>query len=922
MIYTLNNNTAYNYSKFIARPKWIVTIFKKSTIHSQQAILASAVVHYVTAAKSSNSMNYNGSGTRHNVLKHNCVFECKMLLCCTSDLAFFNLRGYFSNVLKAVHLCWIAARNNKRLMFVCSGVTTNQACSEHGLGGTQEAADEAKANMVHNALLKQYVRQTVPAISFYKNQIITVAVSNSDTYGRPVSRNRHQPQTATLLPYMAAAVHKSKISNRNVSSEQKNNKIDQVTKPNHVFALGRPKVSVFHKLVRFLKQTLKKQATVSATSVGPCPNSKRCVTDLANAKQASLTHQTKCSSKTGLRTQIQLGQSNKVKSTCVTTNTDLRRTKRDFSPSPVSPQPERLSCYAAVATQGGQTSAKDCFGVQKIDLASSAILQPNSDKQPEHIKVAHETKINSKLKPHKFEHNLKKIAKLIKLNTLGFHAAARQTAYSVTPSSAFICNTKVAFKNSYNLLNILNEQNGQLLQLRSRPCVSESNYATNSKQHNNPGQNNLRHIQQHNCKTNQQRQNILQRALGMQYVPPVGVATSCTPVVTQEQTYKQRCQFQKLNKLKKLLTFNKKVSPDLSQQAPVSIHASLLLSRNARGKNEKNKNLTKKTYGGLFSIQKQVLQHYKLQLNAPINKTLNNDLLEQQQPIQKQLAQQQSWPKYSSLVRKITCRTLFKTRLSRLCVNKSLIKSKSTTQHYFDTLKNAQTRLRSKTSDVSKQDNKINEKPPACIKTTPILTKQASERFGRNDSFGGAKASEHYGKTYIDTVCITLPRSGQPWIEKQERQQPRKTQRKIERKTDTRLLLLGLGTRAKPRQTAYNVRSYYKSLLHCNAFKHYDTFAKNPWLKQADLIFFFNALHHKGLVNQAKRLQIPTLGIVSGSTTNSLGRPDYKTYCLDDCVHYPIIGNAHSIFFVATLLPILVKVFAKANNPALGTTAS
>lgn len=46
------------------------------------------------------------------------LFQAKELLCWTSDLSFFNLRGYFSNILKVLQICRFAVRNNKKILFI------------------------------------------------------------------------------------------------------------------------------------------------------------------------------------------------------------------------------------------------------------------------------------------------------------------------------------------------------------------------------------------------------------------------------------------------------------------------------------------------------------------------------------------------------------------------------------------------------------------------------------------------------------------------------------------------------------------------------------------------------------------------------------------------------------------------------------
>ena len=112
----------------------------------------------------------------------------------------------------------------------------------------------------------------------------------------------------------------------------------------------------------------------------------------------------------------------------------------------------------------------------------------------------------------------------------------------------------------------------------------------------------------------------------------------------------------------------------------------------------------------------------------------------------------------------------------------------------------------------------------------------------------------------------------------------------------------------------YNLNKYYKELLISNNFSDHSSFVKSPWLKQADLIFFIDPEKNQGLVDQAKSLRILTLGIVSGLMPNRLGRHSFKKYSLEDSVHYPILGNPTSCFFVQALLDIFIKTLCKVND--------
>jgi hypothetical protein len=111
------------------------------------------------------------------------------------------------------------------------------------------------------------------------------------------------------------------------------------------------------------------------------------------------------------------------------------------------------------------------------------------------------------------------------------------------------------------------------------------------------------------------------------------------------------------------------------------------------------------------------------------------------------------------------------------------------------------------------------------------------------------------------------------------------------------------------------VKSYYKAYYHrllTSSKKEYDKmFSKTPYVGNAlaDLIFFINPEKDKNLTNQARNLQIPTMGIVSGTSVKRLGKKhNVKTYGLEDCVSYPILGNPASRSFIRIILNLIIKL--------------
>lgn len=68
-----------------------------------------------------NYSKFSGRLLKESVLGVGSVFKWGELVCWRSDLSFLNLRVTFVNSLKALNVCWMCVRNNKRLVFVGEG---------------------------------------------------------------------------------------------------------------------------------------------------------------------------------------------------------------------------------------------------------------------------------------------------------------------------------------------------------------------------------------------------------------------------------------------------------------------------------------------------------------------------------------------------------------------------------------------------------------------------------------------------------------------------------------------------------------------------------------------------------------------------------------------------------------------------------
>lgn len=114
------------------------------------------------------------------------------------------------------------------------------------------------------------------------------------------------------------------------------------------------------------------------------------------------------------------------------------------------------------------------------------------------------------------------------------------------------------------------------------------------------------------------------------------------------------------------------------------------------------------------------------------------------------------------------------------------------------------------------------------------------------------------------------------------------------------------------------LQKYYNSLVQMNNYEQSLNFVKNPWLIQADIIFFVDPEKNGSMVEQAKRLNIPTIGVISGATSNRFGRQGFRNYNFDNSVNYPIIGNSGSFFFTRMLLDVFIKTIQVATKNKKG----
>jgi hypothetical protein len=96
--------------------------------------------------------------------------------------------------------------------------------------------------------------------------------------------------------------------------------------------------------------------------------------------------------------------------------------------------------------------------------------------------------------------------------------------------------------------------------------------------------------------------------------------------------------------------------------------------------------------------------------------------------------------------------------------------------------------------------------------------------------------------------------------------------------------LLNPNPNGRSQTTAYErmIRQWYK--------KELTLIAKSPWKLEADMVFFTNPGKTYAMVEQIRRLGIPTSGLVDGSQITQRSKSPYGLSAPNHCVDYAIIG--------------------------------
>nr|AOC61518.1 ribosomal protein S2 [Rhexinema sarcinoideum] len=117
------------------------------------------------------------------------------------------------------------------------------------------------------------------------------------------------------------------------------------------------------------------------------------------------------------------------------------------------------------------------------------------------------------------------------------------------------------------------------------------------------------------------------------------------------------------------------------------------------------------------------------------------------------------------------------------------------------------------------------------------------------------------------------------------------------------------------RPQGFGLRSFaFKKILTQVAKTEKTHFSLNPWLKEADLVFFANPEKSTALLSQVNRLKIPSIGIVNSGENLSFPFRSVKGSSLlssNPTLTYPIIGNSNSLNFINMVYAKLIGVLNK-----------
>lgn len=1001
MIYTVNNNISYNYSKFITRPKWGIAlhrnkeffVWKKQTQLSNKPYqsffsktqnffirqskefllnytpkpMPQYLKHNKRAGIEKNSkylakmtqrfldvpnlfsnwiklknnldkklkvlkffnqnqlksnfinihLNNKSQRTNNNLDFNTTVFYSKELLCWRSDLAFLNLRGFFSNTLKALHICWVAIRNNKRILFINNHLSIDS---------------KAKAQYINNILTKQYQRDTIPW------QLLGKWIYEETSKGLKNKKINQQKK--------GFMVDVSKQRTQNVSHLNGG----QYKWPTLNFAQGdrRSKAIISKQKVK-VEETLLNKLAISKS----LPNK---ITFLSKKKNKN----TSFLFTSLLKYNFNYSQSKRLRQKSSTLFFSQLLSFLNYSFwNKVKPKARpgriinnRIYNYFIDSGLYKDDQLKTLYTNQEAWIGSKGYGHS--------VENSHIPESNSKQDEIIINYNLTKLQGKV------CQAISRQFAIALTAQiSGYLSNSKVGFKKIYNLLYW--GFNNQLSLAQVRPLINYNQTLNQLR-----ALNYIRYDKQDSLITEIAKAKYVkekQRSYPAKAVfrPSFFYFTwrpKNSPIL-KNNSLLPKAAWTFWSVLKNSQRFKVKSVTTLSRNKKLMDKDSVLLSKNENSnqldtffpikkttdwifvkkhildsevrktywhplyKDKKNNNIfslsinpknMRQNHYNLLSFKTIPLKIYDADYIGPNFDSIflfskNYNLSEQLYPFTASYRWSKSF--YHKKYLKINKREV----QIRCDMKESLYKSPELwMQNNSSKIAKPPTMLKnlSKTSAVllllmhARKSNIMSVNALSAYNSYRVSYLWSNNFFDRtfkktwgyfNENIWLICYKKRFYRTYLQQ---------KQFIYKKKSSIKLKLKRRPKGKLSNHVCSFPYAQMSS--KMGYHLYKYYKELLISNNLSYHSGFVKSPWLKQADLIFFIDPEKNQGLVNQAKRLRVLTLGIVSGLMSNRLGRHSFQKYSLEDSVDYPIVGNPTSCFFVQAVLDIFIKTLCKAND--------
>ncbi len=242
----VNNTTTYNYLYYATRPKWLVVFVNSSqnvfennkqnknsfnkfkdfdSLKNQTDSFLALWSLCRQAPKELGKKKPPSKGKPQNskietqiAAQH--LFQTKELLCWTSDLSFFNLRGYFSNILKALQICRVAARNNRKILFI-KGSNSSYAHSMR-LNPWLQNQRQMLPQMLCNILNVSYAAQPAKSVFFNKQSnsclLYQINILRNTYFKKDLLEHKKKQSISQLGKHSNKTVHSPSLVNKTTAT--------------------------------------------------------------------------------------------------------------------------------------------------------------------------------------------------------------------------------------------------------------------------------------------------------------------------------------------------------------------------------------------------------------------------------------------------------------------------------------------------------------------------------------------------------------------------------------------------------------------------------------------------------------------------------------------------------------------------------